>query len=575
MTTINMEKDALGVTNDQKITGVDEVFVFPENFGALGNGVADDAASFQAALDSLAPYSRLYLKNGSTYRLVDGVGINVAGTTIVGGGGKILYPVASQNYFHCLRVNANDCTLSGVTIESPGGLSRDDTAFAILVNSVDNCLVTGCTIRRTGSAAIWVANATGVRITDNYIYSPLADGIHFSDGARNFTCSGNTITGTHDDAIAVVGDVPGDASIPIQGAITGNSIDGTVAGHGVALIACDSINVVGNTIRASGYAGVGSYFWQVSGAPVASDWANNCLIADNVIIAPGTSPLVADNNCGIFSGAFKNSTVRNNRIECPPSEPVIGGFTAPMSGVRVSACQGLTIEGNEIRNSLSYGVWSPDTNVNGAINHTELIIRANRFYNIGKEIVRIQTAATSVGDTIVTDNEAYKCAYDGGTVNAITIARTASHLLYMAGNRNIDGTKGFFFDTATCTNFNVSDNAPETLIAFNPGAVASVGSWTAASGTGRFVDRGHLRFFRVQVTITTKGSGAGCRIMLPGAMRTGSPPFLIAGRNVSIGVSLQGAQVNLTTIDIFTYNNTDPITGDGQTIDISGWYERA
>ena len=548
----------------------DALMVFPEHHGAVGDGVTNDAVAYQAALDSLPEYGTLYHKPGSTYRLVNGVDINKKGTTILGYSGKILYPKSTFTYFHCLRVNVADVSLIGIEIDSPVGLARDDTGFAIRVDPVDNCLIHGCTIRRTASAAIWVTSATGVRVSNNYIWFPLADGIHFSDGARNFVCEGNAITGSHDDAIAVVGDVPGDASVPIQGSVTGNSIDGTVAGHGITLIACDGINVVGNTMRATAFAGIGCYFWHVTGPIIAADWANNCLIADNIIIAPGSAQLNADNNCGIYAGAFRNTIIRNNKIHGPAAETV-----SLSSGIRISACQGLTIEANEIRDSLSYGIWSPDSNTNEAVNHAELTIHGNRFYNIAKEVVRVVTSASGVGDTMVTKNRAYKCGYISSVTNIITIGKVGANLLNMSGNINIDGSKGFFFDPATCTNIRVSDNSPEIPISFIPGAMATTSGWNTASSTGRYVDRGQLRFFRVQVVVTTKGPGTGCRINLPGAMRSGSPPFIITGKNTGNGMSLSATLVSLTQFDVFTYNNTDPTTADGQTIDISGWYERA
>lgn len=469
---------------------------------------------------------------------------------------------------HHRAQHAQDVSLIGAEIESPTGLVRDDTGFAISVGAFDNTLIQGCTIRRTASAAIWVANATGVRVVDNHIWFPLAGGVHFSDGSRNFVCADNTITGTHDDAIAVVGDVPGDSVIPIQGSVTGNSIDGTVAGHGVTLIACDSINVVGNTIRSTAFAGIGSYFWHLTGAPVAADWGNNCLIADNIIIAPGAAQLSESNNCGIFAGAFRNTIIRNNKIHGPAAETF-----SSSAGIRIAACQGLTIEGNEIRDSLSYGVWSLDNNTNEAVNHTELTIHGNRFYNVAKETVRIVTSASSVGDTIITQNRAYKSGYSGSVANIVTISKVAANLLNMSGNVNVDGIKSFFFDPATCTNVRAGDNNPETPIAFSPNAVATTNSWTSASSTGSFVERGNLIFFRVRVTITTKGTGTGCRINFPKTMRGGNPPMIIAGKNG--GLTLSGSLVSLSQFDVFTVTNTDPSTGDGQTIDVRGWYERA
>lgn len=538
--------------------------VWPEAFGAIGDGVANDTVAVQAWLDSLPQYSRVSGKPGSTYRVVNGFDVSVLGTQICDT--HFLYPATTATYYHAVRIAADDCKFYNNVVESPPGLTRDATGFGILLGGCDNAEVYGNTIMRTGSAAVWIAGATNFRVYSNQIFYPLADGIHVSDACRSGLIAFNTLQGCHDDALACVGDTPALAA-PFNILIGDNIVDGTVAGHGVVLIACDTVIVKSNILRGTANAGVGSYFWQLTGAPVAKDWANNCLIEGNTIIAPSQAPINANNVGGMFIGAGRGWQVRGNDIQGANNESLTSA-----SVIRLIALQDVLIEGNKLHDCVSYGVWNPETNANGALNFTGLVVRNNYFQNIAKQPVRLN-GASDMGYTALLGNDFYQCGYDAGTANLIYVSKTFANLLVICGNRNLDNGKDFAFDAATCTNVLAADNTPDILQSYAPAAVPTTGGWSSASSAGSFFMRGRVVYFKAVISVVTKGTGVGLRLNTPKPIKTGAFGQYTGRQNSAPGSMVAGFPTGLTTsqLQVVTYSNADPVT-DGATIELDGWY---
>ncbi|MEG0064753.1 MAG: right-handed parallel beta-helix repeat-containing protein [Pseudomonas sp.] len=538
--------------------------VFPEQFGAVGDGVVDDTVACQAWLNSLPQGSTVSGLPGSKYKLTSGVALNVRGTTIKGM--HCIYPKTPASYYHCLRIAANDCNIFDAFVDSPSGLVRDDTGFGILIGAVDNTQVIGCTISRVASAGIWAVGATNFRIANCNVKYPLADGIHVSDACRNGILSTNLVTGSHDDALAVVGDTPS-AAAPLNIQVFSNIVDGTFAGHGLVLIACDTVNASHNILRGTAFAGIGSYFWSLTGAPVAKDWANNCILDTNLIVSPGVAPLNANNSTGIFSGAFKNSRATKNRISAPYSEAL-----TPASCIRLLACQGLKIDANWLTDSSSYGIYSPESNVNGASSFFDLEIQHNFFKNIAKEVVLINPTSATIGRIDMSDNQLVDCAYNGATTRASYIAKTGSAQLTISGNKNLGNNKNFLFDAATSTNVFAADNVPESLLAWTPVATPVQNSWTASTSTGIMYQKGREITCRGTTTVTTKGTGLGFKVALPKAPRAGNCPLIAVGRENTNGAPVIGYQSSSTEVAFVTGANGDPVVGNGSVIQYSITY---
>ena len=572
------------ITNVQALSGVngaallgwrghplsDALLVIPEHFGAKGDGVTDDTIAVQAWLDGQPQHSTVTGKPGSKYNIKLGVQLNVPGTILTGA--HFIYPKTTETFYHAIRIAANDCKVVNNRIESPVGLVRNDTGFAILIGGCDNAEVSGNTIERTASAAIWAVGATNFRIFNNDIFFPAADGIHVSDNCRSGIVIFNTLRGTHDDALAVVGDTPSMAP-PLNIVVACNIVDGTVAGHGLSLIACDSVIGANNILRATAFAGICSYFWNLTGAPVAKDWATNCLLVGNQIIAPGQAPLNVNNNTGILSGSFRDSTLQGNKIFGPAAEPIIDGSPAISSCIRLVAQQGLSIIDNDMIGSPSYGVMSPDSNANEAANFTGIKISRNNFKNIAKSVLRINHAAATVGTVFFTRNELDNCGTDAGTTANAFVSKTGANLLVISDNNAPASTKPFTYDALTCTNVQAFSNTPPTRVTWTPVAAPKTGTWTTYTSSGDWYRIGKTVFFRATVTVTNKGTGAGMAITLPLPVATGGASAIMLGReSANTGALALGYLSSLTQLDVITVTNGDPITANNASILISGNY---
>lgn len=101
-------------------------YLTPEDFGALGNGIADDTSAVQAALNSGEP---VFFQDGATYRITDTVTISTPNQYVFGRGliefdlpgtegGRMAIHVleaATGAKLEGLRVNHNGSTMSDVT----------------------------------------------------------------------------------------------------------------------------------------------------------------------------------------------------------------------------------------------------------------------------------------------------------------------------------------------------------------------------------------------------------------------------------------------------------------------------
>lgn len=112
------------------ITGSDGNTVTPQAYGALGDGVHDDTAAIQAALDSTA--KRIYLPPGG-YRITDSLVISRSGKYLMGDGSNVARIIPDDSCGDAIVINeaATGTHLYGFLIET----TNNANAYAIRINN--------------------------------------------------------------------------------------------------------------------------------------------------------------------------------------------------------------------------------------------------------------------------------------------------------------------------------------------------------------------------------------------------------------------------------------------------------
>lgn len=556
--------NAVGQTQHDKNSRHIEV----EDFGAVGDGVTDDAPAFQAALNSGAKNINLDAKK--VYKLVNGVDITGSNITLNGNGARVYYPQTTATYYHALRVsNASNVTITNVNIYSDASLVRDDTGFAISVLNSGTVSISNCSFSSIASATIWCADSSFVSIVNNYITSPKADGIHFSDGCSNFVASGNIISGCHDDSIAVVSDIAGDGRTPLGGVISGNVVSNSFDGHGTLLIGCLNITVTGNTYRGLAGPAIGSYFWNAGPTPALEDWVSGCIIDGNLMESCGLNPTNAFNACSVFVGAMRDCTISNNRISAAPAAPTLG---ASGMAIQMANAVNVSIVNNTIHDSSDYGIGCLDSMTTGALNFDRIMLDKNRFERIAEDSIHFSPASGEIGRISITNNEHVDSPYSGTFSRILYVSKTQNNKLLISGNNAADTSYNYTYDTNTCLNVVTYNNTPAVNQSFTPVVAPLTGAWTSTSGVqGYYNQSGGVINVVIKFNVLDKGTGAGCKVNLPKSLKSSSYPAIFSGREGINGKLLNGIFISTAQAQIFDYQNADPIS-NGVSISITMSY---
>jgi hypothetical protein len=252
-------------TQAQPVQGCPEVFdtrktaplITPEQFGAVGDGVTDDTAALQRALDSLTAGGTLQLATGKTYRKSNLLYMRKPNTRIWGYGATLFlyvppgFVASNNNYRQAVRVEGQGSGVLGVRLTSniggrTGG-NADNSAIHLIgdgVFAIDNLM-------QYTMGGIFARLASNFLVARNVIERSWADAMHATQGAHDgrFVC--NLVREAGDDGIAVVNYVspPGAPPDISDFEIAYNDIRNSQQGRGVAIIGGAHIRIHDNYIQ--------------------------------------------------------------------------------------------------------------------------------------------------------------------------------------------------------------------------------------------------------------------------------------------------------------------------------------
>lgn len=109
---------------------------------------------------------------------------------------------------------------------------------------------------------------------------------------------------------------------------------------------------------------------------------------------------------------------------------------------------------------------------------------------------------------------------------------------------------------------------------FTPTITLGSGTYTSASATGTYMVAFGICFVRMQLTVTTKGTGANPELSLPFAALAGHVNDLLDAREVQVVGTAGLARIHsgLAKVLIGAYNTADLVTADGCVVVVTGSY---
>ena len=176
--------------------------ISPDNFGAVGDGIANDTAALQAAIDSLPSGGTLTIPAGKVYRHSSLLRITKPGVTINGSGTLL----ASNESSSALIIQADNVTVDGLTLEASPTTKRWEAyeQMKLLLLGHSGIVVKNVTINGSAAAGIYVGSTTNFTLADVSVNNTRADAIHITSGASGGKVLRPTITGSGDDGVAIV-----------------------------------------------------------------------------------------------------------------------------------------------------------------------------------------------------------------------------------------------------------------------------------------------------------------------------------------------------------------------------------
>lgn len=329
------------------------------DYGAVGNGVANDTAAIQAAIDSLPNGGTVFFPTG-TYLCSTGLTVANNKTRLDFAGNAVLtYTTATQIL---ITFTGDDCRLLNATINAPAVFDATNApiGYGIVKVEGDYFVASGCTINNVPRSGFWFAEAnngtvTGCQIIGNYPQTsyPAGGPVHFgviidtpSTGSQgNFVISENIISRCVQGAAT---GSTGSHSLEQSMAITGNVFE-LCWDHGFYTSGlANGISVTGNAFNAcripialtGGYhtvtsntlvvftSGTGTDDNEITGISLRDPV--NCIVSGNSIRGEGTSggAVISLEDLSGVSGSnnVENNIVSNNVIEI--TNPTVAGVAA-------------------------------------------------------------------------------------------------------------------------------------------------------------------------------------------------------------------------------------------------------
>lgn len=323
------------------------------DYGAAGNGTADDTAAIQQALDDsvASPGGGICLVPHGTFLISKAVMVP-AGAHLVIDGTIFLADAANQDM---IFVNGSNVLIEG-TGRLEGNGSQQSATLGGIVNTagIANLTVRGITVNNVHNWGVNVTNCTNVLLED-MVMSNNGNANEFAAEASNCWARNCTITGTNDFGFAFYGGVQ-DSGIT-------DSLSYGNAGPGIGILSdsgqpvlCQNITIANNHSfeNVGGQPGIAV----ITGPPITGHHIGVTISGNETHGNTGAGILVADVQDCLISG---NNCHNDEQQELYLSAYLLDGSQHTLEGVQVIG-NNLVNPGTTAQPSVALQVLNPPSN---------------------------------------------------------------------------------------------------------------------------------------------------------------------------------------------------------------------
>lgn len=391
--------------------------VYPQWWGALADGITDDAIPLQSALTA---YTNVKLVKGTYYTTVTLYPID---NQIISGEGPCSVISITDGTIHGIYINSkDDVTIRDLAIATKTQANATTSKGGILVYSATRCLIYNITISDLAWAGIWLWDSTYCTIRDCKFYTwfdTLQDSsdIMIYNNSNYNLIEGNHCYGGGDHGIIIQD--PYTSSTP-TGNIINNNLVGEHNAYGIAVYVCniyDTKTVVTNNnvhdilgTALAGTSGSGIYIESAGGTIIANNQVSNCCRSTSNPSTLGIAHITikTGNRITYAIGEFIDIICTNNHINAPKGR----GICAAASDASA------LIKGNTIYSNGSAVNYEEAIYVSNCQN-VKVISNIIQYLNTNLNAISCLATTTNYSNIHVIDNLITTVAY-GISITAAT-----------------------------------------------------------------------------------------------------------------------------------------------------------
>jgi hypothetical protein len=359
------------VTSGYTVSDKLSQYVSVKDFGAVGNGVANDTVAIQAAVTAAGYGGGVFFPKG-TYLINAAINVppasgSISGVNFTGEGPSSIVKPSVGGFTSLFNVTGTQAKFTNLSLDANSTNVTNGILVDLTGNSDVACTVQECTI--IGFTAGISAKSQNHYYENNFFLNNTSH-IKFTDDGRNTSISGNYMLGgnigvalyktaqqaegtriINNTILVTAGNGAGiDMTAGLEILISGNIIDQTgsnsigVYMHPAGADAVSSIKCIGNWIAA----GLGSYGAFANGNNTNLYFTNNTFVSNNNLVTLSAISLDSTNTYNILSNRFlmtyasgaidisatscTNSTVLGNDSSLPASNALFNQFNSQVAG---------------------------------------------------------------------------------------------------------------------------------------------------------------------------------------------------------------------------------------------------